>query len=218
VSEHSLRYRRRVPAPPTTDGTRRRAPALAPDDRRRALIRATLPLLLVHGEQVTTRQIADAAGVAEGTIFRVFADKDELLDAVVDAALDPAPLEEQLADVDVATPLEDAVEAAVTIAQQRVDEVWRLVSSLGSRAHARKRVLHPESPALVDLFEAHSHELGVSPCLAARSLRSVTFALSHPMLIEQPVPPAEITRLLLRGVTGAGAPSDAADGPGEATC
>ena len=40
------------------------------------IVDAALPLLLEHGEMVTTRQIADAAGIAEGTIFRAFADKD----------------------------------------------------------------------------------------------------------------------------------------------
>ena len=48
------------------------------------IIEAMLPLLLEHGEMVTTRQIAEAAGIAEGTIFRVFADKDELIAAVVE--------------------------------------------------------------------------------------------------------------------------------------
>lgn len=169
-----------------------------------------MPLLLEHGEQVTTRQIADAAGVAEGTIFRVFADKEELLDAVVDAALDPAPLEEQLAAVDIDRPLHEAAEAAIAIVQRRVDEVWRLVSSTGSRAHARKRALHPESAALVALFEAHRPEIGVPPALAARSLRSLAFALSHPMLVEQPSPPVEIAHLLLHGV--------ACGNAGEAPC
>jgi len=52
--------------------TRRRVAPLAPDDRRAALIEATIPLLIEHGTAVSTRQIAQAAGVAEGTIFRVF--------------------------------------------------------------------------------------------------------------------------------------------------
>ncbi len=56
----------------------RRAESLPPDERRAMIIEAMLPLLLEHGEMVTTRQIAEAAGIAEGTIFRVFADKDEL--------------------------------------------------------------------------------------------------------------------------------------------
>jgi AcrR family transcriptional regulator len=67
--------------------TQKRASALPPGERRSMIVQATLPLLLEHGEMVTTRQIADAAGIAEGTIFRVFADKDELIAAVLDAAL-----------------------------------------------------------------------------------------------------------------------------------
>ncbi|MCU1430433.1 MAG: DNA-binding transcriptional regulator, AcrR family, partial [Actinomycetia bacterium] len=36
------------------------------------IVAATLPLLLEHGDRVTSRQIAEAAGIAEGTIFRAF--------------------------------------------------------------------------------------------------------------------------------------------------
>ena len=81
-----------------------RARPLPPDERRAALVAATLPLVAVHGVKVTTRQIADAAGVAEGTIFRVFADKDELVQAAIAAALDPEPLFEELSRVDLAEP------------------------------------------------------------------------------------------------------------------
>jgi len=58
-----------------------RATALPPDERRSMIVAATLPLLLEHGDRVTTKQIAEAAGIAEGTIFRVFADKDALIAA-----------------------------------------------------------------------------------------------------------------------------------------
>src|ERR1700704_2407818 len=95
---------------PTT--TRRRAAALPLEARRSMIIEATTPLLLEHGEMVTTRQVADAAGIAEGTIFRAFADKDELLGAVIDAALDPAPLELALATIDPTLPLADTVPPA----------------------------------------------------------------------------------------------------------
>ena len=53
-----------------------RAAPLPPDERRRRLVEATLPLLVEHGRGVTSRQIAEAAGVAEGTVFRAFESKD----------------------------------------------------------------------------------------------------------------------------------------------
>src|SRR5579864_1889929 len=98
----------------------RRASALPPDERRTAIVNATLPLLLHNAGMVTTRQIADAAGIAEGTIFRVFADKDAVFAAVVDAALDVGPLELAIALIDRDQPLDVALEAAIAIMQQRV--------------------------------------------------------------------------------------------------
>jgi AcrR family transcriptional regulator len=68
----------------------RRATALPPDERRSMIVAATLPLLLEHGDRVTSKQIAEAAGIAEGTVFRAFADKDELIVAVIEAARPPS--------------------------------------------------------------------------------------------------------------------------------
>ena len=67
-----------------------RAAPMAPDERRRAIVDAVVPLLLESGGDVTTRQIAEAAGIAEGTIFRVFPDKPALLMAAAEETINPA--------------------------------------------------------------------------------------------------------------------------------
>jgi AcrR family transcriptional regulator len=68
---------------------RRRAPGMTPDQRRDAIVQAALPLIAELGAAVTTAKIARAAGIGEATIFRVFDDKDAVLQACVAAAMDP---------------------------------------------------------------------------------------------------------------------------------
>ena len=165
------------------------------------IIDAALPLLLVNGEMVTTRQIADAAGIAEGTIFRAFADKDELLAAVIDTALDPEPFERALREIDPALPLEVTATKAVEIAQRRVVDVWRLASSIGTRFHDRAKRPILDSPGLVRLFEPHRADLSVSPAVAARTLRAFTFAMTHPMMVKKPATARDIVNRFLYGVT-----------------
>jgi AcrR family transcriptional regulator len=179
--------------------TQKRASALPPGERRSMIVQATLPLLLEHGEMVTTRQIADAAGIAEGTIFRVFADKDELIAAVLDAALDTAALEQALATVDASLPLEDRITASVEILQRRTVDIWRLVSSIGTKFHDSTRRPITDLNALVAMFEQHRDRLAVEPLVAARLLRAFTLSLTHPALIDEPMSPDEIVRFFFRG-------------------
>src|SRR3954469_11968102 len=90
----------------TLESARSRAAALPPEERRARIVEATLPLLLAHGAGLTTRQIAEAAGIAEGTIFRAFPDKESLIAAVVDAALDTSAVDAALDAIDPDLPLE----------------------------------------------------------------------------------------------------------------
>ena len=67
-----------------------RARPLSVEERQASIIDAVIPLLAVHGRDLTSRQIAEAAGIAEGTIFRAFGHKDSLITAAVAKFLDPA--------------------------------------------------------------------------------------------------------------------------------
>ena len=53
------------------------------------IVAAALPLVAEYGAAVTTSQVASAAGIGEATIFRAFADKEELLDACMIEAMRP---------------------------------------------------------------------------------------------------------------------------------
>jgi AcrR family transcriptional regulator len=181
---------------------------MPPDERRAAIIEAVRTLLIEHGESVTTRQIACAAGVAEGTIFTVFADKGELLDAAIDAALDPTPLDQLLKEIDPALPYEQRLIEATELMQLRIIEVWRLISSLGGRREDKARRSMTDSVGLAEIFASEPGRFRVDPAAAARTLRALTMALTHPMLSNERVGAEEIVATILRGIEVAD-PTDA---------
>ncbi|WP_263730367.1 TetR/AcrR family transcriptional regulator [Cellulomonas sp. SG140] len=106
-----------------------RAAPLPPDERRRAILRAVLPVVRERGADVTTRELAEAAGVAEGTLFRVFDDKASLVRDAVGSAVDPSDLFELMDGMDVSTPLEDRLALLVSAWLRRMQDVmlWMTV-------------------------------------------------------------------------------------------
>ncbi len=191
-----------VTADPVKVPASRRASPVPPEERRTSIAVAALDLLLEHGATVTTRQIADAANIAEGTIFRVFADKDAVIRAAVDLALDPAPTERALAEIERSLAFDQQLALAVEIIRRWMGDIGRLVSAVGGPAvlAVRERPL-PELAGLVGLFVPERRGLRCEPQHAARLLPALTLAFSHPALFGgEPMSAPEIVALLLDGI------------------
>ena len=189
----------------TPTPTRTRAAALPASERRAEIIAATLPLVLAHGAAVTTRQIAEAAGIAEGTIFRVFPDKESLIEAVVESAFDSASTDAALAAIDPSLPLEARLVAAVDLLRRRVADLWHLRTALGmmqmASGTAGDRHRAPDLAPLAAVLLPDRDRLRREPLEAAHLLRGLTIASTHPALVlDEPLPSEEIVSLFLDGI------------------
>lgn len=120
-------------APKANQATRRRAPGMSPEQRREMIIQTAIPLITEYGAAVTTAKVARAAGIGEGTIFRVFADKDELLQACVAEALSPEHAIRELDAIDVSQPLPDRLAEAAEALQAHMSRMGAILGSLGHR-------------------------------------------------------------------------------------
>lgn len=108
--------------------TRERARPLAPDERRGAILDEVLPLVRERGNDVTTRELAHAAGVAEGTLFRAFGDKDALLAAALDRLLDPERFTAELGEIPRDLPLEDKIATLIDLTRARFRDVFEIMT------------------------------------------------------------------------------------------
>ncbi len=188
---------------------RERARPLSPEERREAIIDATRPLLYEHGRAVTTRLIAEAAGVAEGTLFRVFASKDELVDAAIERAFQPGDVIARIEEIDPELPLRDRLVALVSILQQRFRATFGLMQKVGLVGPPRH--LHDSEAAqawrarqellFAAVIGADADQLRVPADHFAHVLRLLTFAGSHTQISDgRLLSPQEIVDTVLLGL------------------
>jgi len=169
---------------------------MSPEDRRQAIISATTDLVIEHGPEATTRQIADACGIAEGTLFRVFASKDEILAAVVEQLLDARFLIAEIEALPVADHAADAVRALVGLVEGSTTRIRSVMMALHTAQNEadrrgnhgpRDKTKFLDDQAAIDtslarVLSAHEDELRVDTATAATFIRTVVFAGNLPMV------------------------------------
>ncbi|MFJ7176134.1 TetR/AcrR family transcriptional regulator [Streptomyces massasporeus] len=194
-------------APQENKTTRCRAPGMSPEQPREMIIQTAIPLIAEYGATVTTAKIARAAGIGEGTIFRVFADKGELLQACVAKALSPEHAVRELDAIDVSQPLPDRLTEAAEALRAHLSRTGAIFGSLGhgggkhpgtvrgaGRAESTTRI----RAALAELLEPDRAALRRPP----EQIAALFFGLllTQPRTEDDPdLTPQELVELFLHG-------------------
>lgn len=174
-----------------------RAAPLPPDERRAAILLAVRPVLLARGAAVTSRELAEAAGVAEGTLFRVFTDKVTLIREAVLAAVDPADAIPEIAVIDRTLPLRDKLLLLMTQAQAHVGDSMRWMGLL----HEVGR-LEPAGPT-PENREAAVRQWGRRQQAGTEAVTAVVAALLEPDASDLRLPLADVIDLFNTVLLGA---------------
>lgn len=186
---------------------------MTPDDRRAAILTAAVPVLRDRGVSVTTRELAEAAGVAEGTLFRVFPDKASIVHAALSRALDPSALVAEIEALGDGADLRETLRAVVRIVHARSREVavlFAVATQLHDpdtphphhhpgRGHHRTH-LEPVVAAVVALLEPHREMLRRPSEVCARMLVASVLVATGPLAGDRPLEPDDVAALALDGI------------------
>jgi AcrR family transcriptional regulator len=186
------------------DQPRIRAKPLSTDDRRAMIVDAVIPLLIEQGREVTTRQIAEAAGIAEGTIFRVFPDKDALFEAAVDKFLDPGSLNERLRAIDPELSLEAKVNDILFLLRSRMTGIFGIMHAVGMHGPPTRQ---PRGEnffgVLEEILQPDLEQLNVAADRISSFLRLVAFASAIPQFNEgHEMSTSELAHYITYGIAG----------------
>jgi AcrR family transcriptional regulator len=193
---------------------------MTPEQRRETIVQAALPLVAEYGAAVTTAQIARAAGIGEATIFRVFNDKDDVLQACVAKALDPTQVLQDLHSIALEQPLAARLIDAVEALDAHLARMGTVIGALhasgtphrrprsmpapdnqpGSRSSGRDASQAATRQALTELFEPDQQHLRLSAETLANAFLGLFFGRERARG-QQPsqVPTDQLIDLFLHG-------------------
>jgi AcrR family transcriptional regulator len=194
---------------------------MTPDQRRATIVAAALPLVAEYGTAVTTAQIARAAGIGEATIFRVFTDKEELLDACMAEALSPDHVVRELASISVDQPLAGRLTEAAEALRAHLDRIGAVIGTLHASGHrpggrpgpravpgSREDSMRAVRDGVADLVEPDRASVRLAPAVLASVFIGMLFT-RVPSSPDEPQPAsAELVSILLHGtLTSPGGPA-----------
>lgn len=177
---------------------------MAPEQRREAILDAVIPLVFEHGPSVTSKQIAEAACVGEGTLFRAFDDKESIVTAAVEKYFDPAAFRERLLYIGREQPLEHKLLQIVRTLRERFTGVVRLAGMVGDPRSSQQGEHHRiYAEIIAEILAPDADLLNWPPQRVAHMARMMAFAAAIPAFNTcTEFDDDELTRMLLYGVVG----------------
>lgn len=202
--------------------TRRRAPGMSPEQRREMIVAAALPLVAEYGAKVTTSQVARVAGIGEATIFRVFADKEELLDAVLAEALRHDVVLREIASIPLDEPLADRLAEAAEALSAHLTRLISVMGALHTSGYRHERGERPSPEQLKGreqlvaeirdavsvLFEPDEQALRIPREQAASMFLGLLFSQARPGAAVGVLTTAELVDTFLYGAVSPGRPGE----------
>jgi AcrR family transcriptional regulator len=182
--------------------SRERARPLAPDERRAAIIDAVIPLIREFGRDVSSKAMAEAAGVAEGTIFRAFGDKDSVIEAAIARFMDPEPLRAKLRGIDPDEPTEQKIRQVIQLLRDRFTGFVGFMAAVGVQGPPPAASRAPDEEWLSIMTRLfREDEVTVPIPTLAFYLRLLAFGSSIPVFNNpREFTTEELTQLVLKGV------------------
>lgn len=161
------------------------------------VVQAAIPLLVEIGPSVTTLQIARAAGISEPTIFRAFADKNELLGACLAQASEPGHVVRALEAIEPTAPLPERLVAVIDTLRAQGERTGAVANAVRLAGASRPR-------SHESLSEEERARLSESRTASYTSLRAAVVAVLEADADALRLPVEDVASLVLAVVMALG--------------